>query len=118
MAVPPLPSLRSQHSKLHAIRNAMIPLSRLCRSIRHFFSLGIATFSVLLPTLLFAAEEDEKAGVDPGTWVMPYFFILLGLGLSIVLLLRPSNRTESSYTPEELAAIKAEEMKKMTGSHV
>ncbi len=96
----------------------MITRFRLFRSFRHAFSVGVAVLGTLiLPALLFAAEEKAE-GVDPGTWVMPYFFILLGLGLGVVILLRPSKRTDSSYTPEELAAIKAEEMKKITGSHV
>lgn len=80
--------------------------------------LSVAFVSFVHPILLFAQEDKKGEEVDPGTWVMPYFFILLALGLSITLLLRSSKRTESVYTQEELDAIKAEEMKKITGSHV
>ncbi|MGL4595230.1 MAG: hypothetical protein ACRCUY_10910 [Thermoguttaceae bacterium] len=64
--------------------------------------------------LLFAAAQEEKESPE---WVLSYFLVLLCLGLALLIILRPSKRTESTFTQEELNAQRAESVKKMTGGH-
>ncbi len=85
----------------------------------HFCTSGLAFFGLLTyPAALFAQNTEEASGVPQTAWVLPYFAILLFLGLGILILLRSAKRTDSCYTLEEQAAIRAEEMKKATKSHV
>lgn len=64
---------------------------------------------------LFAVADDEKGGQPE--WVLSYFLVLLCLGLSVLVLLRPCNRSETAFTQEELDNQKAEDLKKMTEKH-
>jgi hypothetical protein len=59
----------------------------------------------------FGAEGSE----EQPDWVLSYSLILLFLGLAVLLLLRPSKRSSSAFTEEELAAQHEEAMKKMMG---
>jgi hypothetical protein len=63
------------------------------------------------PLYGFGAESSE----EQPDWVLSYFLILLFLGFSVLILLRPSKRTDSAFTPEELAAQHEENMKKIMG---
>lgn len=76
-------------------------------------TITVAVLIFLQPLFAFAADEPEKAP----EWVLPYFLVLLFVGLSIVVLLRTANRSDSTFSQEELDKIREEEMKKMTGSH-
>jgi hypothetical protein len=63
------------------------------------------------PFWVFGAEASE----EQPDWVLSYFLILLFLGFSVLILLRPSKRADSAFTTEELAAQHEEAMKKMMG---
>jgi hypothetical protein len=70
-------------------------------------------FGVLIffqPLFVFGAEGEEKPD-----WVLSYFLVLLFLGFAVLILLRPSKRSDSAFTTEELAAQQEEAMKKMLG---
>jgi hypothetical protein len=63
------------------------------------------------PVLVFGAEASEE---EPD-WVLSYFLVLLFLSFAILILLRPTKRSDSAFTTEELAAQHEEAMKKMLG---
>jgi len=63
------------------------------------------------PLFAFAAGEPTE---DPD-WVLSYFLVLLFLSLAVVILLRPSKRSDSAFSTEELTAQHEEAMKKMKG---
>ncbi len=81
---------------------------------RRFFCCFSAVCFFCLPVLAFAAEEEPEKAPE---WVLSYALILLFVGLSIVILLRTANRSESTFSQEELDKMKEEEMKKLTGTH-
>ncbi|MDR2439979.1 MAG: hypothetical protein LBE12_11490 [Planctomycetaceae bacterium] len=63
------------------------------------------------PIFCFGAEASEEAP----DWVLSYFLVLLFLSFAILVLLRPTKRSDSAFTVEELAAQQEEAMKKMLG---
>ncbi len=80
-----------------------------------FVSVFLAVAALFcLPMFAWAAEGEPEA---PPEWVLPYALVLLFVGLSIMILLRPAKRSESAFSQEELDKMKEEEMKKMTGTH-
>ena len=90
-------------------------LTQFCTPFRRYFSRALAVLVFFcLPALVMAAgEEPEKAP----EWVLSYALIILFVGLAIVILLRKANRSESTFSQEELDKMKEEEMKKLTGTH-
>lgn len=80
------------------------------KKVRVFF---VALLIGLQPVFAWAADDPET----PPEWVLPYFLVLLFVGLSIVILLRSPKRADSAFTQEELDKIKEEELKKMVSSH-
>ena len=65
-------------------------------------SLCLGAFLFFEP--IFAMAQDDKAEPE---WVLSYFLLLLFLGLAILILLRPSKRTESALTQDEVDAERA-----------
>lgn len=70
--------------------------------------LGVLFF--FQPLCAFGAEAAEEPD-----WVLSYFLVLLFLSFAVLILLRPSKRSDSAFTTEELAAQHEEAMKKMIG---
>ncbi|MDR2705332.1 MAG: hypothetical protein LBC02_06105 [Planctomycetaceae bacterium] len=83
--------------------------------LRQFWkTVMILYFGVLIyfqPFFVFGAEASE----EKPDWVLSYFLVLLFLGFAVLILLRPSKRSNSAFTTEELAAQQEEAMKKMMG---
>jgi hypothetical protein len=70
-------------------------------------------FGVLIffqPFFVFGAEGEAKPD-----WVLSYFLVLLLLGLAVLILLRPSKRSDTAFTVDELIAQQEEAMKKIKG---
>jgi hypothetical protein len=63
-------------------------------------------------TPLWAQDDAEKTQ----EWVISYFFLILFLTLTLLILLRPVKRDDSAFTFDELQAQKEEEMKKIKGT--
>jgi len=53
---------------------------------------------------VFALAQDDK---PPPEWVLSYFLLLLFLGLAMLILMRPSKRTDSALTQDEVDAERA-----------
>ncbi|MDR1963343.1 MAG: hypothetical protein LBQ50_06155 [Planctomycetaceae bacterium] len=73
--------------------------------------LFFGVFIFFQPFLVFGAEASE----EQPDWVLSYFLILLFLGFAVLILLRPTKRSDSAFSTEELAAQQEEAMKKMKG---
>ena len=73
-------------------------------------SLFFGVFLFCEPIIAFAQEEK-----DPPEWVLSYTLLLLFLGLAILILLRPSKRTVSALTQEEVDAERAKTAGKKHG---
>ena len=73
--------------------------------------MGIIAFLFTI-TPLWAAEEQE-----PQAWVLSYAIMILFLALTLIILLRPVQRSDSAFSDDEQRAQKAEEMKKIKGGH-
>ena len=84
--------------------------ARYWKAVSTFF---LTAFFFSQPLFVFAAGEAEAAP----EWVLSYFLVLLCVGLSILILLRPSKRSESAFSQEELDKMREEDLKKMTGKH-
>ena len=65
---------------------------------------------------LWAAEEAAK---EPETqeWVISYAVMIIFLGLTLLILLRPTKRNDSAFSYDEQKERKEEEMKKIKGGH-
>ena len=76
----------------------------------------MTVFTVLLVTSvpLWAQEETEE---ETQVWVLSYALVILFLGLTLAILLRPTKRSDTAFSYDELRAQKEEEMKKIKGSH-
>jgi hypothetical protein len=83
--------------------------------LRPFWKTGlILYFGILVyfqPFLVFGATGSEE---NPD-WVLSYSLVLLFLGFAVLILLRPSKRSDSTFTAGELAAQQEEAMKKIKG---
>ncbi len=77
--------------------------------IPRIWSFFVALTFFFQPVFALAADEAESKP----EWVLSYFLILLFVGLGVLVLLRPANRSETAFTQEEIDQRKEEEMKKM-----
>ena len=74
---------------------------------------------MVITTLLFtavplwAAEETNEAP----DWVISYTIMLLFLALTLLILLRPTKRSDSAFSDDEQRDQKEEALKKMQGGH-
>ena len=66
---------------------------------------------------LWAAEEAAAVEDEGEIWVLSYALTLGFLGLTLFILLRPTRRSDSAFSYDEMRAQKEEEMKKIKGSH-
>ena len=79
--------------------------------LRHLLdSLFLGVFLFLEPAFVLAQDDKE-----PPEWVLSYFLLLLFLGLAILILLRPTKRTESALTQDEVDAERAKVAGKKAG---
>ena len=79
--------------------------------LRHLLnSLFFGVFFFLEPILALAQDDKE-----PPEWVLSYFLLLLFLGLAVLILLRPTKRTESALTQYEVDAEKTKAAGKKQG---
>jgi hypothetical protein len=74
----------------------------------------ILYFGVLIFFQPFFVFGADSSGEKPD-WVLSYFLVLLFLGLAVMILLRPSKRSDTAFTADELAAQQEEAMKKVKG---
>ena len=65
-------------------------------------SLFLGVFLFFAPVVALAQDDKE-----PPEWVLSYFLLLLLLGLAVLILMRPTKRTESALTQEEVDAERA-----------
>lgn len=79
------------------------------RIISSFSPLLLGAYVWLMPAVALAAKDEDKGGPE---WVLPFFLVLLFLGLALAILCRPSKRTDTALTQEEQDAAKAEKQKK------
>ena len=82
----------------------------------HFFHrcwLAVTVF--FFWTVPLWAQESTAADVETQEWVLSYALMLLFLGLTLLILLRPTRRNDSAFSYDELQAQKEEELKKMKG---
>ena len=84
--------------------------------ILHWCWSAVTVFTVLLCTSvpLWAQDEAEE---ETQVWVLSYALMILFLGLTLAILLRPTKRSETAFSFDELRAQKEEDMKKIKGSH-
>lgn len=68
----------------------------------------LAVLFFFQPLFLFA--DDDKSEPE---WVLSYFLVLLCLGLGVLILLRPTKRSDSAFTQEELDKIREDKIKEM-----
>ena len=61
---------------------------------------------------LWAADGEQEP-----EWVLSYAIILAFLTLTLLILLRPTKRSDSAFSYDEQKAIKEEEMKKLKNLH-
>jgi len=73
----------------------------------------IAFFFMVAP--LWA--QDEAAVPETQEWVISFAVMILFLGLTLLILLRPTKRNDSAFSFDEQKAQKEEEMKKIKGGH-
>ena len=74
----------------------------------------VFTVFFLTTVPLWAQEaEDEETSV----WVISYAIMFGFLALVLFILLRPTHRSDSAFSYDELQAQKEEDMKKIKGSH-
>lgn len=92
------------------IFSRLIPMFRSCffRCRRTLSRTFFAVLFFLQPVFLFA--DDDKQSPE---WVLSYFLVLLCLGLSVLILLRPTKRSDSAFTQEELDRQREEKLKEM-----
>lgn len=79
-----------------------------------------AVVSVFLITVVSLWAQDEAAAPpaeETPDWVLPYTLMILFLALTLLILLRPLNRSDSAFSYDELKEQKEEEMKKLKGTH-
>jgi type VI protein secretion system component VasK len=72
------------------------------------------TALVFMTTPLWAAEEG---GDDTQVWVLPYAIVILFLALTLLILLRPTKRSDSAFSFDELQAQREAEVKNARGGH-
>jgi type VI protein secretion system component VasK len=77
-----------------------------------------AAVTVLLFTAVPLWAQEETAAEDEGqVWVLSYAITIAFLALTLFILLRPTRRSDSAFTYDELQAKKEEEMNKIKGGH-
>ena len=76
----------------------------------------MTVFAVLLVTSVPIWAQDE-AGEETQVWVLSYALMILFLGLTLLVLLRPTKRSDTAFSFDELRAQKEEDLKKIKGSH-
>ncbi|MDR3109813.1 MAG: hypothetical protein LBU65_09020 [Planctomycetaceae bacterium] len=81
------------------------------QQFRSYVTFAIAyVFTLFMPVILFAAD-GEKAEAEPD-WVLPYFAVMGLLLLGSLLLMRLTNRKETSFTLEEIEADRQSKLNK------
>ena len=76
-----------------------------------------AVLTILLVTAVPLWAQEEAAEDEVQVWVLSYAIMLVFLGLTLFILLRPTRRRDSAFSYDELREQKEEEMKKIKGSH-
>jgi len=66
-------------------------------------------------TPLWAQGAD--GGNDTQAWVLSFFIMILFLALTLLILLRPTKRSDSAFSHDEVQAQKDEEMQKIKRAH-
>ena len=84
--------------------------------VRVFTWCWAAILSLFATSVPLWAQGNEAEG-ETQVWVISYFLMILFLGLTLAILLRPTKRSDSAFSYDELKAQKEEEMKKLKGSH-
>ena len=82
-----------------------------------FFYRWWLTVAILFLTALPLWAQEENIPPETQEWVLSYVLIILFLGLTLLILLRPTKRSDSAFSFDEQQAKKEEEMKKIKGSH-
>jgi len=84
---------------------------------RLFFSrcCTAATLFFFSATPLLA--QGGEGGDEAQAWVLSFAFMIAFLALTLLILLRPTKRSDSAFTYDEVQAQKEEEMKKIKSSH-
>jgi hypothetical protein len=63
------------------------------------------------------AQEEAAAENETQVWVLSYAIMTAFLALALLILLRPTKRSDTAFSFDELQAHKEEEMKKLKGTH-
>jgi len=82
---------------------------------RFFHRCWLAVTVFFFLTVPLWAQESTAADAETQEWVLSYALMLLFLGLTLLILLRPTRRNDSAFSYDELQAQKEEELKKMKG---
>ena len=85
-------------------------LQSMFRLRRLLDSLCFGAVLFIEPVVAFAQDEQKEP-----EWVLSYVLLLLFLGLAVLILLRPSKRTDSALTQEEVDAERAKTAGKKHG---
>ena len=75
----------------------------------------VVTLFFFMATPLCAEDGSPEGGTQ--IWVISYFIMILFLGLTLAILLRPTQRDDSAFSYDELKAQREEDMKKIKGAH-
>jgi len=85
--------------------------------LRRFFNRCWATATVFCVTAAPLWAKDEAAEQETRVWVLSYAIMIAFLTLTLFIILRPTKRSDSAFSFDELKAQKEEEMQKIKGSH-
>jgi len=85
--------------------------------VRIFNRCWAVVTAIFLTVAPLAAQGDEAPKDDTQIWVLSYAIMIAFLALAILILVRPTKRSESAFTFDEQRDRKEEEMKKIKGSH-
>jgi len=83
--------------------------------VRLFHRCWLAVTVFFFSAVPLWAQEPTAADKETQEWVISYALLLLFLGLTLLILLRPTKRNDSAFSYDELQAQKDEELKKMKG---
>ena len=71
-------------------------------------------FCVTVTPLLAEGPGGEE---EPKAWVLSFLIMIAFLALTLLIILRPTKRSDSAFSYDELQEQKEEEMKKLKGAH-
>ena len=74
-----------------------------------------AFFFMIAP--LWAQAQEAAAEPETQEWVLSYAIMIAFLALTMLILLRRTNRDDSAFSFDEQQAHREEEMKKIKGGH-